>query len=230
MPTAPTYPGVYIEEVPSGVHTITGVATSITAFVGRAWKGPLDEPIKINSFADYERVFGGLWSASLLSYAVEQFFANGGNQALVVRVATRTGNGAAKAATFSLTGGMKLEAASAGSWGMNLLITVEDKTKTRDPNDNKLFNLLINDDSNTKNDSDKGGGSGAREVFRNVSTDPNSPRFIETILAEQSTLERLRGSRPPNATSAQGDTKADAKPGKEGVGTTTWASAAQAVE
>ena len=38
MPATLTYPGVYIEEVPSGVRTITGVATSITAFVGRAKK------------------------------------------------------------------------------------------------------------------------------------------------------------------------------------------------
>ena len=55
MPVSPTYPGVYIEEVPSGVRTITGVATSITAFIGRALRGPVDEPTVINSFADYER-------------------------------------------------------------------------------------------------------------------------------------------------------------------------------
>ena len=42
MPVLTTYPGVYIEEIPSGVHTITGVATSITAFVGRALRGPTD--------------------------------------------------------------------------------------------------------------------------------------------------------------------------------------------
>jgi len=36
MPAALTYPGVYIEEIPSGVRTITGVATSITAFLGKA--------------------------------------------------------------------------------------------------------------------------------------------------------------------------------------------------
>ena len=36
MPVAVSYPGVYIEEIPSGVRTITGVATSITAFLGRA--------------------------------------------------------------------------------------------------------------------------------------------------------------------------------------------------
>ena len=43
MPTTPTYPGVYIEEIPSGVRTIMGVATSITAFIGRALRGPVDE-------------------------------------------------------------------------------------------------------------------------------------------------------------------------------------------
>ena len=60
MPITPTYPGVYIEEVPSGVRTITGVATSITAFIGRALRGPVNDPITINNFGDYERVFGGL--------------------------------------------------------------------------------------------------------------------------------------------------------------------------
>ena len=60
MAVALTYPGVYIQEVPSGVRTITGVATSITAFVGRAAAGPTDEPVTLTSFADYERRFGGL--------------------------------------------------------------------------------------------------------------------------------------------------------------------------
>ena len=30
MPVALSYPGVYIEEIPSGVRTITGVATSVS--------------------------------------------------------------------------------------------------------------------------------------------------------------------------------------------------------
>ena len=225
MPATLTYPGVYIEEIPSGVRTITGVATSITAFVGRAWRGPLDDPIRINSFADYERVFGGLWSPSAMSYAVQQFFANGGSQALVVRVATST---TAKAATFTLTGGMKLEAASVGTWAMNLLITVEDKTKTKDPTDAKLFNLIVLDDPNTKADSDSRGGSGAGETFRNVSADPNSPRFIKAILEQQSNLVRFTSG--ANAPSAQQDTKADANSGKDGVSTTTTALAAAEVE
>src|SRR5437868_5660874 len=84
MPVAPTYPGVYIEEIPSGVRTITGVATSITAFLGRALRGPVNEPTTINSFGDFERRFGGLWTP--LSYAVRDFFQNGGSQALIVRM------------------------------------------------------------------------------------------------------------------------------------------------
>jgi phage tail sheath protein FI len=59
MPVTPTYPGVYIEEVRSGVESIAGVATSITAFIGRARRGPDDEPKTINGYADFERLFGG---------------------------------------------------------------------------------------------------------------------------------------------------------------------------
>ena len=86
MPITPTYPGVYVEEIPSGVRTITGVATSITAFVGRTRRGPTDDPVVINSFGDFERVFGGLWRQSTLGYAVRDFFLNGGGQAIVVRL------------------------------------------------------------------------------------------------------------------------------------------------
>ena len=82
MPVAPTYPGVYIEEIPSGVRTITGVATSITAFIGRAQRGPVDKAITINSYGDFERIFGGLWPASKLGFAVRDFYLNGGSQAV----------------------------------------------------------------------------------------------------------------------------------------------------
>ncbi len=73
MPSALTYPGVYVEEIPSGVRTITGVATSITAFIGRAKRGPVDEATTINNFGDFERVFGGLWVESSLATPFEIF-------------------------------------------------------------------------------------------------------------------------------------------------------------
>jgi phage tail sheath protein FI len=87
MPVTPTYPGVYVEEIPSGVRTITGVATSVTAFIGRAPRGPAnDEAVPINSFGDFERIFGGLWIGSKLGFAVRDFYLNGGRQAVIVRL------------------------------------------------------------------------------------------------------------------------------------------------
>jgi phage tail sheath protein FI len=86
MPSALTYPGVYIEEAASGVRAITGVATSIAAFVGRAARGPVNKAITINGYGDFERVFGGLWLHSQMGYAVRDFFLNGGSQAVIVRL------------------------------------------------------------------------------------------------------------------------------------------------
>ena len=86
MPVTPTYPGVYVEEIPSGVRTIVGVATSITAFVGRTRNGEINDPITCNSFADFERKFGGLHQDYPLSYAVRDFFLNGGSNAIIVRL------------------------------------------------------------------------------------------------------------------------------------------------
>ena len=86
MSVAYTYPGVYIQELPSPVHTIAGVATSITAFVGYTSSGIDNRAQAIFSFADFERLFGGLAANSELSYAVQQFYLNGGSQAYVVRV------------------------------------------------------------------------------------------------------------------------------------------------
>ena len=86
MPVALSYPGVYIEEVSSGVRTITGVATSITAFVGRTLRGPVNEPKTVNNFGEFERLFGGLAADHTVAYAVQDFFGNGGAQAIIVRL------------------------------------------------------------------------------------------------------------------------------------------------
>jgi len=88
LPVKPTYPGVYIEEVPSGVHTITGVATSIAAFVDFFGRGPMNRAVQLFSMADFEREFGGLDSRSEASYGIQQFFLNGGSETWAVRVAS----------------------------------------------------------------------------------------------------------------------------------------------
>ncbi|WP_068827060.1 phage tail sheath family protein [Pseudomonas sp. BMS12] len=190
MPANLSYPGVYIEEVPSGVRSITGVATSITAFVGRALRGPVNDPVRVQSFAEYSRLFGGLWQPSTLSYAALQFFQHGGSDALIVRVFN--GDIAASTATLELetaTGSLLLEAASPGTWGNRLRATVDHAT--RDTSDLLLFNLLIEE-------LDRPGGSAtvASEEFRNVSVDPLSPRFVNTVLNEQSALVSVRTAAP----------------------------------
>jgi uncharacterized protein len=201
MPSPLTYPGVYVEELPSAVRTITGVPTSITAFVGRAWKGPVDEPVKINSYADYGRQFGGLWRLSTMSYAVQQFFQNGGGQALIIRVATRAGGSSASAATIDLGGANTLRAASVGTWGRNVVVVVDHNTK--DAADTNLFNLTILDDPDKRFDAARTGGSGARETFLNVSRETASPRFVTKILDQQSQLVKVAtvgAARPAPAT------------------------------
>lgn len=85
MPSRIAYPGVYLEEIPGGSRSISGVPTGVAAFVGCTVRGPDHHPVRVGSFADFERVFGGLAPDSEVGYAVYLFFANGGREAWVVR-------------------------------------------------------------------------------------------------------------------------------------------------
>jgi phage tail sheath protein FI len=71
-----SYPGVYIQEIPSSVHTITSVSTSITAFIDFFKEGPTNKAVEVFGMTDFERVFGGLDDRSEASYALAQFFLN----------------------------------------------------------------------------------------------------------------------------------------------------------
>src|ERR1043165_2572917 len=126
MPVAVSYPGVYVEEIPSGVRTITGVATSIAAFVDFFAQGPIgpSNAVQIFSFADFERQFGGLDARSEGSYAIQQFFLNGGSQAYVVRV-TPVSKAAAPAAATLGGGTLTATAATPGGGGNAVWIDVD---------------------------------------------------------------------------------------------------------
>ncbi len=209
MATTVSYPGVYIEELPSGVRPIVGVATSIAAFVGRARRGPVDEPVRVQSFGEYERVFGGLWADSTMSYAVQQFFTNGGGDAVIVRVH----NGGAKA-TVTIgadDAALALEAADEGDWGRFLRVTVDHDT--RDDASGSLFNLGV-----VEVDPADATQVVRREEFRNVSMAEGSPRDVRTVVAQQSRLVRVTaaGATRPPATSADA-TIADGADGADGA-------------
>jgi uncharacterized protein len=161
MPVAPTFPGVYIEEIPSGVRTIAGVATSIAAFVDRFRRGPLDEAVQVFGFEDFEREFGGLAAGSVTSYAVRQFFLNGGTEAFIVRVGTAPVAPATAILmagadqVVRLTAGRRVRGAAVadpGTWGNALRVevnydTVQLPSASLDPDNvltqNELFNLTL---------------------------------------------------------------------------------------
>ena len=211
MPVQVTYPGVYIQELPSGRHTITGVATSITAFVGRALYGPVEEPITIFSFGDYQRFFGGLAYDFPMSYAVQDFFLNGGSQAVIVRLFEQkksTDNGKAQLAQLkeapspspSATNPSNeaqqftLEAANPGTWGNKLTATVNiqgitDKVAENFAsyglNKNDLFNLTVQVTYPN--------GTTDFEQFTNVTikNTPPSPNRLDLVLKNESRLLRV---------------------------------------
>ncbi len=159
MPTIPTYPGVYIEEVPSPVRTIAAVSTSVTAFIGYFTRGPLNAPVRILSLTDFEREYGGLQRNSETSYAIQQFFLNGGTKAWVVRVAHNDATAVIASATAAETASMVLQNDAAqdvlriragrrlrgravpdpGRWGNGLRIEIDYETAQPDG----LFNLVI---------------------------------------------------------------------------------------
>ncbi|MBT2442713.1 phage tail sheath family protein [Streptomyces sp. ISL-36] len=175
MAVAPTYPGVYIEELESATRTIVAVPSSIAAFVGYTARGPENVATRIFTFADFERLFGGLDRESELSYAVRQFFLNGGTDAYVVRVPKTDGDAAGitlRSATDN-TGrpALVITALSKGSWGNNLVVDVDhDGVPAQDT---KTFNLTISDLA-----------TGTTERFAGVSMDSTSSSYVETVTSD----------------------------------------------
>lgn len=179
MPVTPTYPGVYIQEIPSGVHTISGVATSIAAFIDFFTQGPMNEATQVLSFADFERAFGGLNALSEASYGIQQFFLNGGSEAWVVRAASSDGTNVPTAAAVAISdaisgaAALTVTAISAGTWGNSLRVSIDTNVPTAGQ-----FNLKISQYQTQ--------GSVSvlvnQEVFRNLSMTATDPNFVETIV------------------------------------------------
>ena len=126
-------PGVYVEEYDSGATPMQGVGTSTAGFVGLAERGPVSgQPQLVTSFADYKRMYGGYLSEAaygmnrFLPYAVEQFFANGGSRAYIMRAVPED----AKAASVT-SGVLKISAANPGVWAEDLRVTVAPASKAK---------------------------------------------------------------------------------------------------
>ena len=175
MPTQLTYPGVYVEEIPSGVRTIAGVATSIGAFVGWLPKGRTSRPELVLSFADFERKCGGLsHPRSLVAYAVYHFFLNGGQQAYVLRVA---GDDATEAEVT--VSGLKFKASSPGDWANDYSVSVKPGSQEG------RFRIVV---AQSKGKDGPLPQPVPVEVFENVSADPTDPRFAKAVIGDESSL------------------------------------------
>jgi len=172
-----TYPGVYVQELPSPVHSITGVATSIAAFVGYTARGIDNRAQAIYSFADFERLYGGLASNSEVSYAVQQFFQNGGSQAYVVRTPMHyptTGSPEPYAQVSIASGKVTFTALSSGQWANGQLLVDVDvqrldlSTTTGDP---LAFNLTITNLAD-----------GTKEYFPSLTLDSTRLNYVTSVV------------------------------------------------
>jgi phage tail sheath protein FI len=221
MPVNPTYPGVYIEEVPSGVRTIVGVSTSVAAFIGSFSRGPLNHPIQIFNEGDLQREFGGLRADSETSYAVSQFFLNGGSEAWVVRTALTEGDDAAEASSANLqdedgndtlvaTAGRQIKDEpfqDPGEWGDFVRIDVD--YNTNDPATE--FNLTITEISN-------GNGPASvvqTETYRNLTMDETLSNHAVAVVNASSKLIFLN-QQGDNRPAATGSLSTDASNALEG--------------
>lgn len=178
-----SYPGVYIKEVPSGVHTISGVSTSIAAFIGRSAKGPVDKAVRILSYPDFKRAFGGPHPSSDLAQSVQHFFANGGSDCYVVRLAP--GALAASVALRSLvdldpdpdkSNVLLVTAKSQGTWGNGIRLVIDYSTLNPD----ETFNLRVVYAEE--------GRVISEERFTSLSMMPDSPRFAPLFVSQSSDL------------------------------------------
>ena len=195
MSTHPTYPGVYIQEIPSGVRTIAGVSTSIAAFIGYFKRGPMNKAVQIFSLGDFDREFGGLYSQSEASYAIQQFFLNGGTQAFAIRVASGSPN-ASNVTIADSPGGseaLRLKAINEGEWGDNIRVSVNHNRTVDDE-----FNMVITEYS-------EGNTIVRQESWLNLSMVDGATNNVETVLNDENSgsqiiqVDNVNGTNPPAA-------------------------------
>ena len=176
-----SYPGVYIEEVPSGVHTITGVATSIAAFFGRTAKGPINKAVRCLSMSDFTRGFGGPHPDNDLAQSVRQFFDNGGTDCYIIRVAHNAERASVILKNQVENDVLEAVAKNAGNWGNAIYLEVDYNT----PNPDDTFNLrVIHKVGDTLI---------ASENFTNLSMDPASARYAPPFVTQSSKIIDLNG-------------------------------------
>ncbi|MBW2737984.1 MAG: phage tail sheath subtilisin-like domain-containing protein, partial [Deltaproteobacteria bacterium] len=187
MPVTPqvSYPGVYIQEVPSGVRTIVGVSTSIAVFIGRAKQGQMNEPMLCLNYSDFERGFSSEYAGSDMARAVRLFFQNGGTQCYAMRIA----DGATQSQVTLRNEGntadvLTVTAKSAGLVGDEIRLAVTYNGQHPE----STFNMEI-----FRWGTNSTGGLVKQDVenWQNLSMDPNNARYVEDFINQNSKLVEI---------------------------------------
>lgn len=177
--------GISSSDTRNAEPSIARTRAQLTAFVGRALRGPIDTPIVVRSFADFHQIFGGLWQPSPLSYAVEHFFEQGGRQAVIVRVVN-----AAAPASISLRCGREQLKLRANAPGTREFLRASVDYDRLDPDDTTRFNLVVQRVRVPGSERIE-----EQESFRAVSTDPAEPRYVARVLLD-SRMVKVWGAVP----------------------------------
>lgn len=178
--------GIQVAEQPGSDHAIARAPTAITAFVGRTLRGPVNRPVTISSYTDFQAVYGGLWQPSTLGYAVEQFFENGGRTAIVVRVV----NGA-RSPTLRLPAGREQLTLQALGSGTREFLRVSIDFDAIGDHEPDRFNLIIQRVRAPGSEHIED-----QEIHRRVSVLPSAgSRYVATALID-SALARVLGEVP----------------------------------
>jgi phage tail sheath protein FI len=185
MPTL-SYPGVYVQEISSGIRPITIASTSTAAFVGLAQMGP-SQPTLVTNWTEFQRYYGTFISDGYLAHSVLQFFNNGGQKCYIVRV-TRS-----DAATASVTvqnrataptAGVTFSAQNQGVWGNTLYLQIQ--SGSADPGNS--FKLSVRQQTDPAVIPANFQNITPLESFDNLTVDPSDPNFFVTILQQNSNL------------------------------------------
>jgi phage tail sheath protein FI len=205
MPGPYLYPGVYVEEIPSGVRPIAAASTADAAFVDWFPRGTVDRAVRITSLSDFEREFGGLNQNSEASYAIRQYYLNGGRIAWVVRVAAPDAqaasrvlggsqvypgmSGAGTAGSGAAPGGeiMTVAAHNPGLWGNDVQVAIDYHGVPTENGSPSGFNMVVRWVTRT-------GGKltvQASETYRNLQIDASHSRYVQTVVNRDSTLVRV---------------------------------------
>lgn len=173
------HPGVYIEEIPSGVRPIEGVSTSNGAFIGKAEMGPLGVARLVTSLAEFQSAYGGFLADSFLAQSVFQFFNNGGKKTYIVRVAGTGATAASIAIRDRKTVAartLQVQAANEGIWGNMLGLVVTDTPAAPD-NAFTMQVVKFRDNLNPPLPPQ------VLETFAGLVMDSASPNFVNTVVA-----------------------------------------------